>query len=501
MDAYRHIALCFSLIGAALLLISPIAAQDTGSIAPFETVEGEIGAGESQEWTFTAADGEVLSFVAESDDTLDPVMTLSNSSGTLISNDDYQYPDNPSAILEAVTMPRNDTYTLTITGFNDTEGSYTLTMYEGFANPDFVETGEWQSPSEELVIEAAEDQTALVISGIAQRGIAFTNIEAAATDLYLEVPVLEMSGRNTWVAGLAFRGSDSDRYYLYEVDERGQWRFLLHEDGQDQVIRDWLTHPAIIAGESSFRLAVLMRGSGFDFFYNSVYMGHLTDDTLDDGDQIGLVIETSNALDSETIGRFDHPRMTTPLEEAAVPQQIITSSASFTVQELQRRGLIPAEGQMRLTVSESFVTLNQPGVNKILLGGGETFADFAIGTTISWQIQGTEDPAGCGLVLRASGENDYLLAYVDQTGAYGVSSRSGDQFAPGIFGENATLAASDTHNLLLVLADDQLHYYIDGTLVGSLEDSAEAGEIGNAAINFEPAATSCQFNNTWLWAW
>lgn len=501
MDAVRYLIYCTLILGSVLLLADPIHAQEANPLAPFETVEGEISAGESQAWTFSATDGQVLSFVAESSDDLDPVMTLSSGGDILIANDDYHYPDNPSAVLEAITMPRTDTYTLTISGFNNTEGSYTLTMYGGFAVPTPIETPDWETESDTLIVEADEEQTALVLSGIAQRGVAVTEIEASTNNLYLEIPIHEVSGRNNWTAGIAFRGADSNSYYLYEVDQRGQWRFLVHQNGQDRIIRDWLIHPTIIAGQNSFRLAVLMRDSGFDFFYNGVFIGNLKDSTLIDGDQIGMVIETSNALGSETISRFGHPNLTTPLPEVTVPQQLIIGSANSTVQALQRRGLIPAGGQMRLTVGESFVTLNRPGVSTILLGSGETFENFAISTTISWQIQSTAEPVGCGLVLGASGEDNYTLAYIDQTGGYGVSNRSGDTFEPGIFGENPTLAATNTHNLLLVSYDNQLHYYVDGRLVGSLDNLTVSGEIGNAAINFEPASTSCQFNNTWLWAW
>src|SRR3954467_7410968 len=126
-----------SLLIAALISINPLVnAQDTSNTLTITSpVDGQIGSGSSQTWTFGAVEGEVLSFVVHTTSgNLDPQFTISNSKGEpFLSNDDYAYPDNQDALLEAITMPRTDTYRLTVAGIGTTLGSYTLTMLSGFS--------------------------------------------------------------------------------------------------------------------------------------------------------------------------------------------------------------------------------------------------------------------------------------------------------------------------------------------------------------------------------
>jgi hypothetical protein len=156
---------------------------------------------------------------------------------------------------------------------------------------------------------------------------------------------------------------------------------------------------------------------------------------------------------------------------------------------------------MRLTVPESFVTFNRPGVNRIALGGGQTFSELAMGGTVTWEINSAAGPAGCGLIVRAASDTSYVLAYIDQTGGYGASERSNDTFKPGLFSEDPALAGGSSHHLLVIASGTTLRYYINGRYAGTLDITADSGGVAVAAVNFEPATTSCTFNDTWLWNW
>lgn len=508
MDAFRSLKAALALF-CLFAVLAPASAQPPTELAPFQPVEGSLSAGDSQNWTFSAPDGAVLSFVAEpTSGDLDPVLTLLDGGGqTLISNDDYAYPDDRRAVLEAITVPRRGSYTLRVSAFGDTSGDYQLTLTTGFAQLELQETfdtpARWQALGEDTEMGVGSEQLALVQAGPQQRAVALSTAELPA-DLYAEVQVLEISGRGDWNTGLVVGAQGADDYALFQINDQGQWRFLQRADGEENVLRDWVAHPAINAGASSFKLAMLIRGGGFDFFYNDLFIGNVTASPLEADSQVGLSVETANVPDSETIGRFGELVITTSLEASAEaaqpPQQFIVGNASTMIQQLQRRGLIPAGGSLRLTVQESSAALNRPGVNEILLGGGQTFLNQAIGATVRWDAQ-SSGQTGCGLILRAQNITDYTLVYLDQTGGYGVSHRNGQSFESGVYGENPVLATSNTHHLMVIAAEDMLHYYIDGQLAGSAETASTEGAMGNAAVNFEPIPTTCQFTDTWLWAW
>jgi hypothetical protein len=506
MDALRtFIIIAF----AAMLLGLARLAQAQGTLQPFQPVEGRITPGSSQDWTFTVADGAIISLVARATSgDLDPVITLRNRANTvIIHNDDYDYPANQDAVLEAITLTRRDTYTVTVSGFGDTAGSYLLTMQPGFADMAvdgvFDTSADWRGASDDLVIDSGADQLALLLAERQQRGAALYSAPLPEA-FYAQADVLEVSGREGWFVGMTFRAQDTDNYYLYEIDHRGQWRVVAHASGQDRVLRDWTTHPAITAGHTSFRISVLARGTSLEFFYNDLLLGRINDSALAEPGHIGLSVATTGAVDPETIARFAALRVTTPLDaygEPVIPHQIIVSNnANNMIQDLQRRGLIPTQGRLSLTIQQSSASLNRPGINEILLGGGQTFRNQAVGTSVSWQSQ-QDGAVGCGLILRAQDRTHYTLAYIDQTGGYGISRRADDTFEPGLHGQNPALAGLTSHHLLIIADEDTLHYYINGELAGSTQTPAVEGALGSATVNFEPIPTTCQFTDTWLWSW
>ncbi len=182
-----------------------------------------------------------------------------------------------------------------------------------------------------------------------------------------------------------------------------------------------------------------------------------------------------------------------------MPQEITVGDGRAMVLALKRNTVVSAEGEMSLTLPDSSVQYARPGINRVMLGRGVRYTNFALGTTVDVN-PAAPGPAGCGLVFRFDSETDYTLAYLDQNGEYGVSKRDGDTFSPGIYGQNPQIGAGQ--HLLLVIADDNtIYFYIDRQLVGSLDNTAQDGEVGIAAVNFELNSTTCQYSNFWLWQW
>ncbi len=498
-------------IGTLLVVSTPAAAQTPQEIVIGTPVEGQIAPGGAESWMFTTLDEAVLSFSVEATGgNLDPVLSIENNAGvTLIRNDDYAYPARHDALLEAITIPRTGTYTVTVSGFGNTSGAYSLSILPGYAqtiiNESFDGGATWLPDNALLTAETGEGRLTLAIEGIQERGVASDNSSAILGDFYAQVNVANTQGQNGWIAGMTVRQQNADNYYLFSISNQGLWRFLLHTQQGDTMLRDWTTHPAIVAGEQLFTLGVLANGPVFDLFYSGQLIGQVRDETLSNPGRVGLTVGTANAVGSSATAQFDDLLATIPLEVGGTlifPQQFMVESGPAIVQTLQRQHLIPPVGEMALTVPESFAQNVRPGVSRVMLGRGTAFTNFALGTRFRWVTSG--EGSGCGLVFRSNDEENYTAAYLDSAGSYGVSQRAGDSFQPGIFGNNPEWVSDlqGNSNDLLVIADrDTLYFYVNRVFIGTMENAPVDGEVGNVVVNFAPLDTSCQFEDTWLWRW
>ncbi|MBI5670458.1 MAG: hypothetical protein HZC41_20895 [Chloroflexi bacterium] len=491
------------LIGVALLLALPARAQATLTL--LTPVTGRVDDSSPQSWQFNATEGNLLSFVVAASGGLDPLLTISNSAGAVvIANDDYNYPASGDALLEAITIPRTDRYTATVSAVGGTSGEYTLTMLPGYGqistSENFGSDTGWQGVDDTVQVSVADGELALSLDRAQQAGIA-VNPTASIPDIYYADVTVNVGAESAeWSVGMTARQTDS-RYYLLALNHQGQWRFSVRDGGAERVIRDWVAHPAILPGSRTFRLAMLVNGSNFDFFFNGNLFGRQSDPSIPAGGTLGLAVLTSTR--AVPVGaRFDDLTITTPRlmdGRPALPTQLIVGTPAAMTQELQRRNVIPAGGEMALNVAESFAESARPGVERFMLGRGSTFRTFALGTTFTWEA-GAAGMTGCGLVFGQTSDTDYLLAYADRTGGYGLSQRQGDSFLPGIFGEKPVGSKTSYHLLVVALADRVL-YYVDGVYAGALDQPAAEGAVGNAVVNFEPITTSCRFADTWVWRW
>ncbi|MCC6802779.1 MAG: hypothetical protein IT319_07840 [Anaerolineae bacterium] len=502
MDARK---LKITLLLAVLLSVAlPAQAQETLPLAT--PVTGSVTAGATNAWTFFAQNGAVLSFALEAQtDGFDPAMTLTDSSGReIVSSDDYNYPDSLDPLLEAITMPRTDTFTLTVRGINDTSGDYTLTMLPGYSvsaySDDFSANG-WRALNGVITAQQADGQLQLSTEGVRPTSAAFSDGSTPVQDFYAQAQVVNVTDPSGWAVGMAVRRSGQS-YYLLAINSVGNWRFTLVQNGSETVIRDWTPHPNIIPGASSFSIGVLARGVGFDFFYNTGYIGSASDRTLTDAGQIGLTVGAFSAQPSRSSATFDDLIVTQPAEidgHYVIPQEITTGDARQMVLALKRNHVVVGDGELALTLPDSSVQSARAGVERVMLGRGVRYTNFALGTTVNLS-PATSGPAGCGLVFRLANDTDYTIAYFDQDGDYGVSKRSGDTFSDDLYGQNSAIGGG-THLLLVIADDNTLYYYVDRTLVGTVENPPQDGEVGIAVVNFEPNSTLCQFTNFWLWEW
>lgn len=513
MDAIvkMPLRLCL-LLCAGWWLGQSVSAQNT--LNDNEPVESTITDGSAETWTVSLPAGRVVSFFVEAlSGNLDPQLQILSSNGTLIiSNDDYQYPIYTDALLEAITIPRTDTYSIRVSGFGNSGGNYRLTMLPGYAQrhlyEDFAQADDdwiiWQaSDAAEPILTSDNDRLSATIEGINQRAILLNPQNEPLTDFYAQAQIETVSGREGWVVGLALRAQPDGQHYAFSLNHQGLWRFDYINNNQTQTtIRDWTTHPAIVRGATQFTIAALANDSGFDFFYDGQFIGSANDAQLLESGQIGLMISTTSALNAATSATFQEVIITKPFLQDGnpiIPQAFIVEGVNNTIAGLQRRQLVPTGGEQILTVPQSAWQSPRPGVFTFPLGGNLNITNLVMAATVSISQNG-QGIGGCGLVLRAASNTDYILAYLDTNGAYGLSQRMGDNFSPGIFGESQNLIGGQ-HHLLVIANGEKLYYYIDGIYRGTINAPISSGAVGNAVVNFDPVDTTCNFNDVWVWRW
>lgn len=491
---------------STLLLITP-AAQAQSRLSLYTPVEGMVEAGGSQSWQYAAQSGEVVSFLVEAaTGDFDPLLTITDRAGNvLIGNDDYAYPETRDSLLEAITLPRTDTYTVTVSGFNGSGGGYTLTAFSGFAviaeRDGFGDTTGWQPLDDTLTADLNDGQLTLTAQGANQRGFAFGGLQPLA-DVSARVTVENVENPAGWTVGMTVRRNGDD-YYLFEVSDAGLWRFSVVQNSEPRVLRDWINHPNIVPGQTTFSLTLLAHGAGFEFFYNDGFIGTVSDTTLTQAGEVGLMVGTTTAQESETSAQFSDLVLTTPLlidDARVIPQELIVADGPIMAQALQRQAFVSAAGMMSLTVPESSVAYARPGVQRLMLGRGVTYTNFALGATVDIR-PARSGPVGCGLVFRFADETDYTLAFLDAAGGYGVSQRQGEDFLPGLFGEGAEYGGGGAHHLLIIANANTVYFYVDGHFAGSFQSEPQEGQVGVAVVNYEGIDNSCQFTDLWLWDW
>jgi hypothetical protein len=501
------------LVILALMLWRPSAAQAT-PIMPLTPYEGTITVpGETQSWSFSGQEGGVVSVLVTSTGELDPVLELRNSSGqVLITNDDFAYPGRRDALLQAITLPRIDTYTASVYGFGDTIGDYTLTLFPGYGetalDEDFEPFTGWQADgTDSAALESVDGGAVLTLDGVRELARVERSGADMLEDFFAQVSVNVQRGRG-WRAGLALRGTD-DGYYALALGESGSWRLdYISDDGAARQVRDWTAHPAIVAGASRFTFGVLVNGATFDVFYNGAWVGQAVETQTDAPDvgQAGLYGGTSDAVGSGMVAAYDDFMITLPLrlgETEIMPTALVPGGQALTVQELERRRVIPTGGNLALNVPESSGRQVEPGVNRVLLGRGAAFGDYVLHTSFTLTTGSPESLVGCGLLLGNLSETEHAVAFLDRRGGYGISARDGENYEPGLFGENEAFAGGQRHTLVVVKQGTRAELFVDRQHVGGLDlpGAMDApAQIGNAVINYERSDTSCNFSDTWVWS-
>lgn len=495
--------------GLLLLLIvvlaMPAFAQDK-TLTLGDRIEDTLAPNETHRYSFTALELTLVSFRVEAlSDALDPQLAIYDSSGELlVANDDYAYPDSLDAIIQAFVIPESDLYSVAVSGFEGTSGSYRLHLLPGYDMQVYAEERlrleDWEVVNRLAAVrQAGSSRLAVETDGIATTAVMLGTGFAQERDFYFEIQFDNVSSSDDWQIGLAFRYARPDSHSRVLLNKRGFWRMERVDDGDIVIVRNWGTHPAIIPGESEFRLGILASGDHFDLVYNGQIVGMVGDGESEAIGGVGVAMRTADVIGTRLTFAIARATMTIPTrvdDALIVPNQLLTRPYHVMDNVLARQQLIPVDGAIKMLLPESSVRRRLPGVTPYLLGSGLRVSEFAIGAKLSYEMS-EEANGGCGIVFHYQDEQHYQLAFATAEGDFGVSRREGDVFAPGIY-NSAPAGERHDHDLLLIVYDGRIHYYVDNQHMGQIAYETTPGSVGIAAVNYASVDTNCVFEDFWV---
>ena len=491
---------------ALLLHGGTLRAQDA-IIRLGDSLEGELTPGETRRYSLTVRALTLLSLRVEAlDEQLDPQLEVYDAAGSLvIENDDFAYPALRDAVVQALVAPRTAQYTLEVTGFGGSGGRFRLHVLPGYdrlaLRDAAMDARNWQVVQSDAEVGlGASSVFAVDMSGIGRSALIQGLRFPAQRDVYFELAFDYVSAVNDWQVGLFFRFQAPDRYHRLLLSKTGYWRMERFLGEHVEVLQDWATHPAIVPGQSAFRLGVLAAGQHFDVVYDGQVVGTVWDEGAAEAGAVGIALATDENYGGLMSFAVLGAQMTAPtrlVDAQTIPRRLLTRRAYLMAQSLARQQLVPGNGEVKLTLPQSQARHNRSGVTLVPIAAGWSFSEFALGAGVDIERR-SDGNGGCGLVFHYGSDDHYSLAYVTGAGEYGLSRRDEAGFAPGVYGERS--AAGDAkRQLLLVVTDERIDYYVDEMYAGSLPSQARTGGLGIAVVNYEGVDTSCRFSDLWLY--
>ena len=491
---------------ALLLQGGALRAQDT-VIRLGDSLDGELQPRETRRYRLTVRALTLLSFRVEAlDEQLDPRLDVYDAAGSLvIANDDFAWPTRRDAIVQAYVAPRTAEYTLEVSGFGASGGKYRLHVLPGYdrlaLRDAAMDAQNWQvAQSTAEVGLGASSVFAVDLSGIGRSALIQGARFPSQQDAYFELAFDYVSAVNNWQVGLFFRYQAPDRYHRLLLSKTGYWRLERFDGGEIKLLQDWATHPAIVPGQTAFRLGVLAAGQHIDVVYDGQVVGTVWDSGEAAAGGVGIALKTDETYGGLMSFAVLGAQMTVPtrlVDAATMPRRLLTRRSYLMAQSLARQQLAPGDGEIKLTLPESSARHNRPGVTRVPIASDWAFAQFALGAAVDIERR-SDGNGGCGLVFHYGSDEHYTLAYVTGAGEHGVSRRDGAGFAPGIYGQRADPDGA-RRELLLIVTDESIVYYVDAVYAGSLPSQARVGGLGIAVVNYESADTTCRFSDLWLY--
>ena len=502
MTSLGRIAFCLACL---LVSIAPLQAQDS-RLRLGDIVEASLAPGDTHLYTFTALELTLISLRVEAlSDSLDPRFELFDRDDRLIvANDDYDYPATRDAATQALVLNATSTYTIAVRGHGGSGGDYRLHFLPGFdvlaLRDSTMDKANWQVAVSDTALDISESSLfAIQLEGFARNAVVLGEHLPQEQDVYFEATFHAVTSTADWQVGVVFRYQAPNTYHRVLLSKTGFWRVERIEDGDLVRVRNWTTHPAIVPGETDFRLGVLASGQHIDVVYNGQVVGSASDQATPKAGGLGIVMRTDDKTGGLMSFAVRQTLLTLPTRvnnRILFPQRVLKRRDYLMARDLARKQLVPAGYNVSFVQRESSVRNVREGVTRFAIASDRVYEQFALGVSLTLKAAEAGN-GGCGLFFHFNDENHYTLAYTTSEGDFGISRRIGDGFEPGIYGRRSP-PEDPVHYLLVIALDDVVHYFLDEEYVGSMESQPRVGSIGIAVVNYDLVDTSCKFDDLWL---
>jgi hypothetical protein len=143
------------------------------------------------------------------------------------------------------------------------------------------------------------------------------------TDFHLAVDCTQTSGPAGAYMGLMMRLNDNGDYYLFSLQNTGDYSFDVYFNGQWLSLIDWTPSPAIQVDEAN-HMEVIAEGTRFSLFVNGYWLADYEDQTIPSG-YCGLLVGMDD-VDVSAAWEFNNfeLRAAPTVEETAPPEQAPT---------------------------------------------------------------------------------------------------------------------------------------------------------------------------------
>jgi hypothetical protein len=462
-------------------------------------------------WTFSASKGELISArmqITGGDFT--PALDLLDSADhVLVSGQNNTF---HNTIIDGFALPEDGTYTLRAGRAESAKtGAYSLLLLPGYSylllKDSADEATAFRSWSEAHSSARPEDKKIRLAMALPDN-IAWTTETRLGTfkDLYMQANVSIAQSSGYWEEGLLVRAvtrADGLNFYLLSVNSDGKWRFGISHPAAYSAIRDWTPMPIPLTPQAVIGIAA--RDDQFQFFYNGVLFGSLTDDTLGDPGNFGLAVGTGDASGSFAVAQFDTVIVTLPnaanSDAAIVPAALKNwqRAPELILDELHTARLIPSAGKAAIRLDTAFSRNSLPGgIVFVPLARSAPYTDIVYTSDITWQS--SNDSIACALEFRATDANNFSILYLDRKGGYGIRQIDSGNAITTFYDLSGLIHKDNfaTNRITLLAIGNGLIIYLNGALLANMTVKQATGGVSIAAYNYQPAFTRCDFNNLWL---
>lgn len=349
-----------------------------------------------------------------------------------------------------------------------------------------------------------------------------------------------------------------DHFYTVTFSSDGDYS-VYYFDGEWQTVQDYTVNPVIDASDTHPRMGVLVQGNLFKLYFNGRFVAEVSDPmnyaseglsglaaatTVEQFD--GLTVFVDNVVVTRpyspgtgivpfggqivmqptptkpgllgSLGTIKTPVPPTPTLPLVLPtdtpvqstyparlERWASASPAEIVDELRALGVVPAGGEVTLTVPSSYGDTAAEGFNWYSLGRGKTFRNFVLGFDARLIYSGAE--AGCGMYFRSSETgSDSALVFEDGWALLGEFDADGQMLDSSVLLETDAVVPGQgvTNRVLVIALEDATLMYVNGVLVAETVFVPKAGELAlemyvPADEAGQTAQTYCQLNDIWLW--